>query len=98
MPKRIELLPLSKEPKKKTTSRFLTNEFIKDCIMQRIDTLNIDKFQDAIAFIGKAIIVKFDCDRQSECADEQVECNFRYWNNDSYDTMRKGKRHRLILI
>ena len=32
----------------KTTSRFLTNQFIKDCIMQRIDTLNIDKFQDAI--------------------------------------------------
>ena len=38
--------------------------------------------------------VKFDCDDQSECATEKVECKaFRYWvNNDSYWTMRKGKK------
>ena len=38
--------------------------------------------------------VKFDCDRQSECGIEKVECKaFRYWvNNDSYWTMRKDKK------
>ena len=62
--------------------------------MQRIDTLNIDKFQDAIQQVGKGPCVKFDCDRQSLCAEEKVECKaFRYWvNNDSYWTKRKGKK------
>lgn len=62
--------------------------------MQRIDTLNIDKFQDAIQQVGKGPCVKFDCDRQSECSTEKVECKaFRYWvNNDSYWTTRKGKK------
>tara|TARA_B100001559_G_C16268481_1_gene514953 strand:- start:406 stop:639 length:234 start_codon:yes stop_codon:yes gene_type:complete len=62
--------------------------------MQIIDTLNLDKFQDAIQQVGKGPCVKFDCDRQSECATEKVECKaFRFWvNNDSYTTMRKGKK------
>lgn len=62
--------------------------------MQKIDTLNLDKFQDAIHQVGKGPCVKFDCDRQSECAIEKVECKaFRYWvNNDSYWTKRKGKK------
>ena len=44
--------------------------------------------------IGKGPCVKFDCDRQSICAEEKVECKaFRYWvNNDSYWTKRKGKK------
>ena len=44
--------------------------------------------------IGKGPCVKFDCDRQSVCAEEKVECKaFRYWvNNDSYWTKRKGKK------
>ena len=60
----------------------------------QIDTINIDKFQDAIQQVGKGPCVKFDCDRQTECASEKVECKaFRYWvNNDSYWTMRKGKK------
>ena len=54
--------------------------------MQKIDTLNLNKFQDAIHQVGKGPCVKFNCDRQSECAIEKVECKaFRYWvNNDSY--------------
>ena len=62
--------------------------------MQRIDTLNIDKFQDAIQQVGKGPCIKFDCDRQTECASEKVECKaFRYCvNNDSYWTSRKGKK------
>tara|TARA_Y100000361_G_C11045270_1_gene282170 strand:- start:80 stop:313 length:234 start_codon:yes stop_codon:yes gene_type:complete len=62
--------------------------------MERINTMNIDKFAEAIAFIGEGPCTKFECPRQQECADEQVECKaFRYWvNNDSYDTMRKGKK------
>ena len=62
--------------------------------MQKIDTLNLDKFQDAIHQVGKGPCVKFDCDRQSECDIEKVECKaFRYWvNNDSYWTKRKGKK------
>ena len=42
--------------------------------MQMIDTLNLDKFQDAIQQVGQGPCVKFDCDRQSECATEEVEC------------------------
>ena len=62
--------------------------------MQRIDTLNIDKFQDAIQQVGKGPCIKFDCDRQTECASEKGECKaFRYWvNNDSYWTTRKVKK------
>ena len=61
--------------------------------MEMIDTMNIDKFQDAIQQVGKGPCIKFDCDRQSTCAVEKVECKaFRFWvNNDSYTTMRKGK-------
>ena len=62
--------------------------------MEMIETLNIDKFQEAIQQIGEGACTKFDCDRQALCAEEQVECKaFRYWvNNDSYTTMRKGKK------
>ena len=62
--------------------------------MERIDSINIEKFNDAMVVIGKGPCVKFDCDRQSVCAVEKVECKaFRYWvNNDSYSTIRKGKK------
>ena len=55
---------------------------------------NVEKFNDAMVVIGKGPCVKFDCDRQSICAEEKVECKaFRYWvNNDSYWTKRKGKK------
>ena len=62
--------------------------------MDRIQTMNIDKFQDALYNIGEGPCVKFDCDRQTECGHEKVECKaFRYWvNNDSYWTKRKGQK------
>ena len=62
--------------------------------MEMIDSINIEKFNDAMVVIGKGPCVKFDCDRQSVCAVEKVECKpFRYWvNNDSYSTIRKGKK------
>tara|TARA_X000000950_G_scaffold185898_1_gene225097 strand:+ start:613 stop:846 length:234 start_codon:yes stop_codon:yes gene_type:complete len=62
--------------------------------MDRINTMNIDKFVEAFTFIGKGPCQEFNCPRQQECAEEKVECKaFRYWvNNDSYDTMRKGKK------
>ena len=62
--------------------------------MDRIQTINVDKFQDALYNIGEGPCVKFDCDRQQECGAEKVECKaFRYWvNNDSYWTKRKGKK------
>ena len=62
--------------------------------MEMIGTININKFQDAIQQVGKGPCVKFDCPRQSACAEEKVECKaFRYWvNNDSYTTMRKGQK------
>ena len=60
--------------------------------MEMIDSINVEKFNDAMVVIGKGPCVKFDCDRQSICAEEKVECKaFRYWvNNDSYWTKRKG--------
>ena len=59
--------------------------------MEMIDSINVEKFNDAMVVIGKGPCVKFDCDRQSICAEEKVECKaFRYWvNNDSYWTKRK---------
>ena len=64
--------------------------------MEMIDSINIEKFNDAMVVIGKGPCVKFDCDRQSLCAEEKVECKaFRYWvNNGSLTTMRKvnGKK------
>ena len=62
--------------------------------MELIQSINLNKFQAAIQQVGKGPCVKFDCERQKECADEKVECKaFRYWvNNDSYTTMRKGKK------
>ena len=62
--------------------------------MEMIDSINVEKFNDAMVVIGKGPCVKFDCDRQSICAEEKVECKaFRYWvNNDSYWTKRKGKK------
>ena len=53
--------------------------------MEMIDSINIEKFNDAMVVIGKGPCVKFDCDRQSVCAVEKVECKaFRFWvNNDS---------------
>ena len=62
--------------------------------MEMIETLNVDKFQEAIQQIGEGPCTKFNCDRQALCAEEQVECKaFRYWvSNDSYTTMRKGKK------
>ena len=62
--------------------------------MDIIQTMNVDKFQDALYNIGEGPCVKFDCSRHSECAEEKVECKaFRYWvNNDSYWTKRKGKK------
>jgi|DEB0MinimDraft_4_1074332.scaffolds.fasta_scaffold00414_8 hypothetical protein len=51
-----------------------------------------NKFAEAMANIGPGPCVKFNCERQQECASEKVECKaFRYWvNNDSYWTKRKG--------
>ena len=45
--------------------------------MDRIQTINVDKFQDALYNIGEGPCVKFDCDRQQECGDEKVECKER---------------------
>jgi len=61
--------------------------------MEVIQTMNVDKFQEAMYQIGEGPCVKFNCERQQECAEEKVECKaFRYWvNNDSYTTKRKGK-------
>ena len=61
--------------------------------MEVIQTMNVDKFQVAMYQIGEGPCVKFNCERQQECAEEKVECKaFRYWvNNDSYTTKRKGK-------
>ena len=61
--------------------------------MEIIQTMNVDKFQEAMYQIGEGPCVKFNCERQQECAEEKVECKaFRYWvNNDSYTTKRKGK-------
>ena len=39
--------------------------------MDRIQTINVDKFQDALYNIGEGPCVKFDCDRQQECGDEK---------------------------
>ena len=41
--------------------------------MEMIDSINIEKFNDAMVVIGKGPCVKFDCDRQSVCAVEKVE-------------------------
>ena len=62
--------------------------------MEVIESANIDKFQEAIVSVGRGPCVKFDCPRQALCAEEEVECKaFRFWvNNDSYTTMRKGKK------
>jgi len=61
--------------------------------MEIIQTMNVDKFTEAMYQIGEGPCVKFNCERQQECAEEKVECKaFRYWvNNDSYETKRKGK-------
>lgn len=61
--------------------------------MEIIETMNVDKFTEAMYQIGEGPCVKFNCERQQECAEEKVECKaFRYWvNNDSYETKRKGK-------
>ena len=61
--------------------------------MEVIQTMNIDKFQEAMIQVGEGPCTKFNCERQQECADEKVECKaFRYGvNNDSYTTKRKGK-------
>ena len=73
--------------------------------MEMMDSINVEKFNDAMVVIGKGPCVKFNCDRQSVCAEEKVECKaFRYWvNNDSYWTKSKGKKssikvdmHRLL--
>ena len=59
-----------------------------------IESVNLNKFQEAVVIVGKGPCVKFDCQRQALCAEEEVECKaFRFWvNNDSYTTMRKGKK------
>ena len=59
-----------------------------------IESVNLNKFQEAVVIVGKGPCVKFDCPRQALCAEEEVECKaFRFWvNNDSYTTMRKGKK------
>ena len=59
-----------------------------------IESVNLNKFQEAAVSVGKGPCVKFDCPRQALCAEEEVECKaFRFWvNNDSYTTMRKGKK------
>ena len=55
---------------------------------------NTNKLADAMIQVGEGPCVKFNCERQEECALEKVECKaFRYWvNNDSYFTMRKKKK------
>ena len=62
--------------------------------MEIIQTMNVDKFTEAMYQIGEGPCLKFNCERQQECAEEKVECKaFRFWvNNDSYTTMRKGKK------
>lgn len=64
-----------------------------------IETRNINKFQEAIVSVGEGPCVKFNCPRQSKCAEEEVECKaFRFWvNNDSYTTMRKGKETSIVI-
>ena len=59
-----------------------------------IESVNLNKFQEAVVSVGKGPCVKFDCPRPALCAEEEVECKaFRFWvNNDSYTTMRKGKK------
>ncbi len=67
------------------------------------DTLRVDEayyinhntdysaFADAVMDVGPSPCQKFDCPRQSQCAEEKVECKaFRYWvNNGEFTTYRK---------
>ena len=64
-----------------------------------IESGNVNKFQQAIVSVGVGTCVKFDCPRQALCAEEEVECKaFRFWvNNNSYDTMRKGKKTSIVI-
>ena len=40
-------------------------------------------FADAVMDVGPAPCQKFDCPRQSQCAEEKVECKaFRFWVNN----------------
>ena len=39
--------------------------------MELIQSININKFQDAIQQVGKGPCVKFNCERQQECADQR---------------------------
>ena len=59
--------------------------------MEVIQTMNVDKFQEAMYQIGEGPCVKFNCERQQECAEEKVECKaFRFWvNNGEMETYSK---------
>lgn len=48
-------------------------------------------FADAVMDVGPSPCQKFDCPRQSQCAEEEVECKaFRFWvNNGEFTTYRK---------
>ena len=39
-----------------------------------IESVNLNKFQEAVVSVGKGPCVKFDCPRQALCAEEEVEC------------------------
>ena len=67
------------------------------------DTLKVDEayyishntdysaFADAVMDVGPSPCTKFDCPRQSQCAEEKVECKaFRFWvNNGEMETYSK---------
>jgi len=70
------------------------------------DTLKVDEahyishntdysaFADAVMDVGPSPCTKFDCPRQSQCAEEEVECKaFRFWvNNGEFTTYRKKSK------
>jgi len=64
-----------------------------------IESVNVNKLQEAIISVGKGPCVKFNCPRQALCAEEEVECKaFRFWvNNNAYTTMRKGKKTSIVI-
>jgi len=44
---------------------------------------NYSKFADAVMDVGPSPCVRYDCPRQSKCAEEAVECfAFRIWVNN----------------
>ena len=56
-----------------------------------MNTSPLTKLAEAMIDVGPSPCTKFDCPRQSACAEERVECKaFRFWrNNGEYTTFRK---------